>query len=319
MRRFSPTLLFFVSVAAVSAVAWSQTTDTGRSANPTSGLGTSNPLSGGTAVNPTLDADPALRAAQQGTVGEGGVVDTDPTLNHAGNSTGVAQHDWRMVQHNGRWWYWTPNNSWLYRRGDQWMAYVPHGDMRSSGPHYSGSSAVDESRRFQAGYRGTTRLQGDTAVRSGVGQSQLQMQVDPRTGLSTNANTPGFEPMRPLSPTADEMQGFYRQQGIQAAPYGGTTGGTQNATPLGGGTYRSGTGETGPATFGTPQTNVPGASPITSSPGNPGAVGSPGNPSSAGAAGTPGAAGPATGAGSSLPAGGTSGAAGASGAGGTGS
>ena len=45
--------------------------------------------------------------------------------------------------HNGRWWYWTPSNTWLYRRGDQWMAYVPRSGPHNSGPQYSGSSAVD--------------------------------------------------------------------------------------------------------------------------------------------------------------------------------
>jgi hypothetical protein len=27
---------------------------------------------------------------------------------------------WRFRQHNGEWWYWTPQNAWMYHRDGQW-------------------------------------------------------------------------------------------------------------------------------------------------------------------------------------------------------
>jgi len=304
----------FAAAIVIAAVfptfAWSQAADptlNQRTANPTSDLGTSNPSASGTAANPTLGTNRGAMDAQQ-TSPEGQQVQASPGGTTSDMDDATAD-DWRMVMHNGRWWYWTPNNSWLYRSGDRWMAYIPR-----NGPQYSGSAAVDRTQRYQAGYRGAIQVQGDTRQQGGTGQALGNTQPDPRTGqpttLSTNANTPGFEATRPIAPTASELQGFYQQQGLRATPYGGTTGGARNATPLGGGATRSGTGATGPATFGTPQTNMPGASPITSSPGNPGAIGSPGNPAASGAAGT--------GAGGTTPAGGAGGTSGTSGAGGAG-
>ena len=28
---------------------------------------------------------------------------------------------WRLVLHDGRWWFWTPNRTWLYLSGGQWI------------------------------------------------------------------------------------------------------------------------------------------------------------------------------------------------------
>jgi len=32
---------------------------------------------------------------------------------------------WRYRWHNGHWWYWTPENRWVYRNGNQWTSYPP--------------------------------------------------------------------------------------------------------------------------------------------------------------------------------------------------
>lgn len=316
----------FAAVLAVAAggpsLCWSQAVSQDSNAQPS--LGTPNLSVGSSETNPTLGTSRGTFEEQRNNENQsaaGGAAPSsafqdDRAFDRVGTVDPAQPEDWRMVLHNGRWWYWTPNNSWLYYNRDRWAAYVPRG------PQYDGSAAVDSRRRYQAGYRGDAQLEGDAGVqtnaglRAGTGQPLGQTQIDPRTGLRTNmsanANTPGFEATRPIAPTANELQGFYQQQGLRATPYGGTMGGARNATPLGGGATRSGTGATGPATFGTPQTNVPGASPITNSPGNPGAIGSPGNPAAAGGTGR---AGTATGAGGTTPAGG---AGGTSGAGGTG-
>lgn len=40
----------------------------------------------------------------------------------AANSSG---DQWRYRWHNGNWWYWTPENRWLYRNGNEWANYEP--------------------------------------------------------------------------------------------------------------------------------------------------------------------------------------------------
>jgi opacity protein-like surface antigen len=48
------------------------------------------------------------------------------TANAEGPSANRAQaSDWRQVWHGGHWWYWTPQNSWLYWTGSAWTAYQP--------------------------------------------------------------------------------------------------------------------------------------------------------------------------------------------------
>jgi hypothetical protein len=32
---------------------------------------------------------------------------------------------WRYRWHNGKWWYWTTENRWVYRNGNQWTNYEP--------------------------------------------------------------------------------------------------------------------------------------------------------------------------------------------------
>ncbi len=40
----------------------------------------------------------------------------------AGNPSGDR---WRYQLRNGTWWYWTPENRWVYRNGNQWVNYEP--------------------------------------------------------------------------------------------------------------------------------------------------------------------------------------------------
>ena len=44
------------------------------------------------------------------------------------NGNGLSQNanavnSWRMVNQSGQWWYWTPNNTWMYYNGNQWSPY----------------------------------------------------------------------------------------------------------------------------------------------------------------------------------------------------
>jgi hypothetical protein len=47
----------------------------------------------------------------------------------AGANAGVAANQsgdqWRYRWHNNNWWYWTPENRWVYRNGNEWTNYEP--------------------------------------------------------------------------------------------------------------------------------------------------------------------------------------------------
>ncbi len=51
---------------------------------------------------------------------------------------------WRFAQHNGDWWYYTPENSWMYQRDGQWNQFAQ--DSFQPNAQFSGQVA--------AGYRG---------------------------------------------------------------------------------------------------------------------------------------------------------------------
>jgi hypothetical protein len=68
----------------------------------------------------------------------------DRQLNRA-----AANENWRMVNHQNRWWYYHPNNSWSYYQGNRWVPF------RSPNTQYSATQpAPDQPGRYQSGFRG---------------------------------------------------------------------------------------------------------------------------------------------------------------------
>jgi hypothetical protein len=51
---------------------------------------------------------------------------------------------WRFAQHNGEWWYYTPENTWMYQREGQWNQFAENSFQPN--PQFSGE--------FATGYRG---------------------------------------------------------------------------------------------------------------------------------------------------------------------
>lgn len=43
----------------------------------------------------------------------------------AANTIANGANNWRMVNQNGQWWYWTTGNNWLYYNGTSWLHYSP--------------------------------------------------------------------------------------------------------------------------------------------------------------------------------------------------
>jgi hypothetical protein len=63
-----------------------------------SGGPTANPLQNGTAMTNHISVDNQVRA-------------------------NIQTQNWRLCLDNGRWWYWTPQNSWMYYDNGNWVNY----------------------------------------------------------------------------------------------------------------------------------------------------------------------------------------------------
>jgi hypothetical protein len=78
---------------------------------------------------------------------------------------GYPPDQWRLVYHNGRWWFWAPNRTWLYLSGDNWIRWWGHRE------NVAGARRAME--RQSVGYRGngyqSDGYQGDDG-RDGVGR-----------------------------------------------------------------------------------------------------------------------------------------------------
>jgi hypothetical protein len=167
---------------------------TQESPNPAGTLGGASPFErDSTTINE--------QTVQQDTLGEQQNMTTFPGELGPLRAEDIA--DWRMVQHNGRWWFWTPYERWLYYHNNNWVPYAPRQPITQRG---------EFQQRQRVGYRGDTRfderanlddgaVQGSTTFRS-------QADFDRRAGAA-----PGqFPAGRPNLPTIDELNRFRQQQ-----------------------------------------------------------------------------------------------------------
>ena len=266
--------------------------------NPNLNIGGSNPAGNGSNLNPNLNTSGVSpfqsSEAGRGTASRQRANTNSSKDNHqAFSGSAAVDNNWRMVQHNGHWWYWTPKNSWLLRRGNQWEPFQARTNALQN---FSGQNL--SSQRQRVGFRGDL-LDGQARVQGSVDhrfnrQSPFNNRTNARGSIDTNINSQGFDPSRPPLPTSAELQRFQAEQQTTATPYGGTMGGARNQTPLGGGASRSGTFGTGVGTPGSAQRsvspgNLGGSNPLGGTGGisGPGAPGGTGTGSSAtGAGGT---------------------------------
>ena len=54
-----------------------------------------------------------------------GPIPAVPSNANIGGAANPVGDQWRYQLHNGTWWYWTPENRWAYRNGNQWLNYEP--------------------------------------------------------------------------------------------------------------------------------------------------------------------------------------------------
>jgi hypothetical protein len=128
---------------------------------------------------PTVGGGQLGVSGQAGVGGQGGQLAPGAAINTqaqlqadnqiaAGAGVNVVANDrnarWRFRQHNGEWWYWTPQNTWMIHRGGNWIVYdpatyvVPQTFQRVyvqpgySNQMYSGDGYYYSGRRYRSGY-----------------------------------------------------------------------------------------------------------------------------------------------------------------------
>jgi hypothetical protein len=142
------------------------------------------------------------RGAAQGTAnivrGTGQAVGNAVTGNALNNDRNA---QWRFTRHNGEWWYYTPQNNWMYHRNGQWNAYSANNFQRPN-PNAMGQAQIAQ---------GQAQLQGQSQLPQGGAISQQ--------GAQRFSYAPGQQP----APQAQPMQQNYAPAAGNAngAIYGG--------------------------------------------------------------------------------------------------
>lgn len=122
----------------------------------------------------------------------------------------VQRDDWRYRRHNGQWWYWLPNKTWVTWSGRAWIPYRSSADPN----------------RYASGYRGTEPTNANNNA-GGYDPALDSYNTYRRRGLSRNrprANPPA----PPASTVTPSVQGSAIQGGGGQAT-GGPIGSPQEA------------------------------------------------------------------------------------------
>jgi hypothetical protein len=120
---------------------------------------------------------------------------------------------WRFQQHNGDWWYWAPDNAWMYQRDGQWNrysenTYTPNPQYQSQysaeyqGPATSEMVFIDSGGRAVICQSGHVVFSDGTALRTVprtqinaqgffIGQTNVQTQFSPGQPIPSQANVTG--------------------------------------------------------------------------------------------------------------------------------
>jgi hypothetical protein len=115
---------------------------------------------------------------------------------------------WRFARHNGEWWYYTPQNNWMYHRNGQWNAFTAN-NFQPLNQNAMGQAQIAQ------------------------GQAPIQAQAQLPQGGSINqqgAQRFSYAPGQQPAPQAQPMQQNY----APAAGYnGGNNGGSDSFIPSG--------------------------------------------------------------------------------------
>ena len=115
---------------------------------------------------------------------------------------GAAPDDWRYRRHNGQWWYWLPNKTWVAWSGNAWIPYRPSADLN----------------RYATGYRGAEPTNVDNNA-GGYDPAHDSYNTYRRRGLSRNRPR-----ANPPAPPASTVPPPVRGSAIQGGGGQGTGG-----------------------------------------------------------------------------------------------
>jgi hypothetical protein len=102
---------------------------------------------------------------------------------------------WRFTRHNGEWWYYTPQNQWMYHRNGQWNAYSANNFQRLNAT--AGNTQIAQG--------GPAMQQGAQRFSYAPGQQaqQVQQNYAPAAGAAGGAvYQGGFGPEQPVPAAA---------------------------------------------------------------------------------------------------------------------
>ena len=206
-----------------------------------------------------------LRAAGEATVGaarataqgiRAGVDAVTPDVPLEARASGVVDRNaaWRRIQHNGDWWYYSPENTWMVYRSNTWIPYSP--DTFTPNPQYAGSANdaqqmvfIDSGGRAIACQGGRIVFLDGTALRSvpraqinahgyfieqnqlqaqggvGVGSPQVNAGVagQTQTGVAQSTFVQPVTPAPGASAQAGAQQGLQGQGSATVPPSTGVT------------------------------------------------------------------------------------------------
>jgi gas vesicle protein len=77
----------------------------------------------GVTVDPNRGGPANPDLLRQGQGGDNSSSRLNPGDSQRGPNINIGNDNWRMVRYNGEWWYWTPQNTWMFHRDNNWQAY----------------------------------------------------------------------------------------------------------------------------------------------------------------------------------------------------
>ncbi len=112
---------------------------------------------------------------------------------------------WRWQWHNNEWWYYTPNNAWMYHRGGHWNSYADANftPLNQYSTGYRGVAEDAQSAAQQAQHNAQT--QGQAQVQAGAGP--VQRQANGSVDASGQIQTPTDQPQPQPQPQGAAIQG----------------------------------------------------------------------------------------------------------------
>jgi hypothetical protein len=67
---------------------------------------------------------------------------------------------WRFARHNGEWWYYSPQNEWMYHRDGNWDRFSQDSfQPLNQGQQFAQGQPIDQGQQYSSGYRGVDQGQ----------------------------------------------------------------------------------------------------------------------------------------------------------------